>query len=285
MQGIRGPGPSRLFPITITVSGLSPDDRNEQLPPGVLNELGSRQEPTLREVAGLEVASVWGAARLPDVGREVSGCGRRLLSWLRGSRTGPSSRRLTFWVLEPRPGSPGGRTPWKGKLGELFIWGEFCWLLLLPPVLVPVLKLRVRLRVFSELGAGNPLQGGRRRSAWARQQGPGGCSLQFHLVLLGGVRVPLFLVSPRLRLLRPRLLRTCLSIQARRLVRLLCSDSTMRGHGLHSAMSRAAMAIARPTCSKSSTVYLEGKAGGGGGLARPLSWQAAGMLFTDRPVL
>lgn len=39
------------------------------------------------------------------------------------------------------------------------------------------------------------------------------------------------------------------------------------------------------TCSKSSTVYLEGKAGGGGGLARPLSWQATGMLFTERPVL
>lgn len=40
-----------------------------------------------------------------------------------------------------------------------------------------------------------------------------------------------------------------------------------------------------PTCSNSSTVYLEGKAGGGGGLARPLSWQAAGMLLTERPVL
>lgn len=39
------------------------------------------------------------------------------------------------------------------------------------------------------------------------------------------------------------------------------------------------------TCSKSSTVYREGKAGGGGGLARPLSWHAPGMLFTERPVL
>ena len=39
------------------------------------------------------------------------------------------------------------------------------------------------------------------------------------------------------------------------------------------------------TGSNSATVYLEGKAGGGGGLARPLSWQAAGMLFTERPVL
>jgi hypothetical protein len=55
-------------------------------------------------------------------------------------------------------------------------------------------------------------------------------------------------------LLRLRLLRTCFSIQARRLVRLLCSDSTIRGHGLHSAMSRAAMAIARPTCGESSLI-------------------------------
>lgn len=31
-------------------------------------------------------------------------------------------------------------------------------------------------------------------------------------------------------------------------MRLLCSDNTILGHGLHSAMSRAAMAIARPTC-------------------------------------
>lgn len=43
--------------------------------------------------------------------------------------------------------------------------------------------------------------------------------------------------------------------------------------------------VAPLTCSNSSTVYLEGKEGGGGGLARPLSWQARGMLFTERPVL
>lgn len=126
------------------------------------------------------LATVSSSSHLPQQ------CPRQLNTCCRGTqtglpRTGPSSRRLTFWVLEPRPGSPGGRTPWKGKLGELFIWGEFCWLLLLPPVLVPVLKLRVRLRAFSELGGCNPLQGIRRRSAWARQQGPGGCSLQFHL--------------------------------------------------------------------------------------------------------
>lgn len=71
-----------------------------------------------------------------------------------------------------------------------------------------------------------------------------------YLLLLGGVRGPLFLLTPAFTvlLLRPRLLRTRFSIQALRLVRLLCSDSTIRGHGLHSAMSRAAMAIARPTC-------------------------------------
>lgn len=70
-----------------------------------------------------------------------------------------------------------------------------------------------------------------------------------YLLLLGGVRAPRFLLVPTFpALVSPLLLRTCLSIQARRLVRLLCSDSTIRGHGLHSAMSRAAMAIARPTC-------------------------------------
>lgn len=73
-----------------------------------------------------------------------------------------------------------------------------------------------------------------------------------YLLLLGGVREPLLLLTPTLTaVLRPRLLRTCFSIQARRFVRLLCSDSTIRGHGLHSAMSRAAMAMARPTCGES----------------------------------
>lgn len=68
------------------------------------------------------------------------------------------------------------------------------------------------------------------------------------MLLLGGVRDPRFLLRPTFAVLvRPRLLRTCFSIQARRLVRLLCSDSTIRGHGLHSAMSSAAMARARPT--------------------------------------
>lgn len=52
-----------------------------------------------------------------------------------------------------------------------------------------------------------------------------------------------------LRLLEPKplLLRTCLSSDARRFTRLLCSDRTSRGHGLHSAMSSAAIATARPT--------------------------------------
>lgn len=46
---------------------------------------------------------------------------------------------------------------------------------------------------------------------------------------------------------RPLVLRTCLRIQALRLVRQLCSDSTSRDQGLHSAMSRADTATARPT--------------------------------------
>ncbi|MEJ1287223.1 hypothetical protein NN561_018240 [Cricetulus griseus] len=33
MQGIRAPAPSRLFPITMTASGLSPEEENEQLLP------------------------------------------------------------------------------------------------------------------------------------------------------------------------------------------------------------------------------------------------------------
>lgn len=78
-----------------------------------------------------------------------------------------------------------------------------------------------------------------------------------YLLHLDGVRKPFFLLTPMFTvLLRPRLLRTCFSIQARRFVRLLCSDSTIRGHGLHSAMSRAAMAIARPTCGEVSLSWL-----------------------------
>lgn len=46
---------------------------------------------------------------------------------------------------------------------------------------------------------------------------------------------------------RPLVLRTCLRIQARRFDRQLCSDRTSRGQGLHSAMSRAEIATARPT--------------------------------------
>lgn len=46
---------------------------------------------------------------------------------------------------------------------------------------------------------------------------------------------------------RPLVLRTCLRIQARRLVRQLCSDSTNLDQGLHSTTSRAEMATARPT--------------------------------------
>lgn len=66
-QGIRGPVPSRPFPITMTASGLSPEDRNEQLLPDVLSELGSRQEPMMREEARLELAGVGDEARLLEV--------------------------------------------------------------------------------------------------------------------------------------------------------------------------------------------------------------------------
>lgn len=91
-----------------------------------------------------------------------------------------------------------------------------------------------------------------------------------YLLLLGGVREPLFLLTLTLTvLLKPRLLRTCFSIQARRFVRLLCSDSTIRGHGLHSAMSRAAMAMARPTC----RVVQSGSASGTSG---PGCWVGVG---------
>lgn len=53
--------------------------------PDMLSELGSRQEPVLREEAGLELAGVGDGARLLEVGRCASGCCRRLLSWFRGS--------------------------------------------------------------------------------------------------------------------------------------------------------------------------------------------------------
>lgn len=46
MQGIRAPAPSRLFPITMTASGLSPEDENGQLLP--------REERELVIKAGLE---------------------------------------------------------------------------------------------------------------------------------------------------------------------------------------------------------------------------------------
>lgn len=46
MQGIRAPAPSRLFPITMTASGLSPEDENEQLLPreqrGLIIKVGLR---------------------------------------------------------------------------------------------------------------------------------------------------------------------------------------------------------------------------------------------------
>lgn len=49
------------------------------------SELDSRQEPMLREETRLELAGVGNGARLLETGRWVSGCCRRLLSWLLGS--------------------------------------------------------------------------------------------------------------------------------------------------------------------------------------------------------
>lgn len=66
-----------------------------------------------------------------------------------------------------------------------------------------------------------------------------------YVELLGGVLAPPLLRGPPLA---PRSPRTCFSIQARRLPRQLCSESTIRGQGLQSAMSSAATATARPTC-------------------------------------
>lgn len=64
----------------------SPDFSGSGYRPDMLSELGSRQEPMLREAAGLELAGVGDGARLLEVERWVSGCCRRLLSWLRGSK-------------------------------------------------------------------------------------------------------------------------------------------------------------------------------------------------------
>lgn len=63
--------------------------------------------------------------------------------------------------------------------------------------------------------------------------------------LRGGVLAPPLLRGPPPAPFMPR---TCFSIQARRLLRQLCSDRTIRGQGLHSAMSSAATAKALPTC-------------------------------------
>lgn len=53
--------------------------------PDMPSELDSRQEPMLREETRLELAGVGNGARLLEIGRWVSGCCRRLLSWLLGS--------------------------------------------------------------------------------------------------------------------------------------------------------------------------------------------------------
>lgn len=150
------------------------------------------------------------------------------------------------------------------KLGELCILGEGVWLLLLLWLLH-----RTRFRAFSEAEPDRQV-----------------------VKLFGGEAFPApplwCILSGACELtcmFRPLVLRTCLRIQARRLVRQLCSDKTSLDQGLHSTMSRAEIATARPTCSNISGVYLGGNEGGGGGVARPLSWQADGIAFMVFPVL
>lgn len=63
----------------------NPGFRGSGYRPATLSELGSRQEPRLREDAGPELAGAGDGAKLPAVGRWFSGCCRRLLSWLLGS--------------------------------------------------------------------------------------------------------------------------------------------------------------------------------------------------------
>lgn len=76
---------------------------------------------------------------------------------------------------------------------------------------------------------------------------------QTHLLkLLGGdALLPLWCIlrggGAWLFAFRLLVFRTCLRIQALRFVRQLCSESTSRDQGLHSAMSRADTATARPT--------------------------------------
>lgn len=64
MQGIRAPAPSRLFPITMTASGLSPEDENGQLLPREQRELiikvGLEEKVTsLTSVLGLVSSPLW----------------------------------------------------------------------------------------------------------------------------------------------------------------------------------------------------------------------------------
>lgn len=120
------------------------------------------------------------------------------------------------------------------KLGELLSCGATCW----PPPEVPPLEPllpRDLLSEFSEAEVLKPVCLG----------GLAALVVVMFLLVLLTVESPLLL----LLLLPLLLLRTCLSSDARRFTRQLCSDSTRRGHGLHSTMSKAATATARPTCS------------------------------------
>lgn len=184
-------------------------------------------------------------------------------------RTGPGV------LLPPRPLAcvllccvwvRGGGQP-KVKLGELCIFGEGVWLLLL------WLLQRTRLRVFSDAEPDRQLLGKSRQAQvlhvknklreqkcvvffWFR------CAQTHVLKLFGGdALLPLWCILRGgwawMCVFRPLVLRTCLRIQARRFVRQLCSESTSRDQGLHSAISRAEIATARPTWCTTSTGLLQ----------------------------
>lgn len=90
-KGVGGTALSLVERLVYTLRGnegrrlANPDFAGSGYRPDTLSVLGSRQGPMLCEEAGLELAGFGDGARLLEVGRWVSGCCRRLLSWLRGS--------------------------------------------------------------------------------------------------------------------------------------------------------------------------------------------------------
>lgn len=196
---------------------------------------------------------------------------------------------------------PGASTAAPGKLGEALTRGESCWL--------PWLKLRTRDRALSEAELGSPLPGEEKRTSVRRRwlspaliarppqpspSTPGGAAASSPL-RAGSVapRAAHVLQHPGPQVAEAAVLRQhdAWPRVALRHVQGSHGQSSAHLRGEGAAVRRGPVvrprcpAQAALTCSNSSTVYLEGKVGGGGGLARPLSWQARGMLFTDRPVL